>query len=129
MGAPAIVQGNRITGTCPNHLVPSGTGTAPAPPPVNNFSAPVLTNVVANVLIGGKPAAVAGSSGFNNPPHPGIVDGAFTSPTSQVGQIVTGSATVFIGRKAAATTSSQAHCCLPSTPGKVGPGVPSVLIG
>ena len=129
MGAPAIIQGNRITGTCPNHLVPSGTGTAPAAPPVSNFSAPVLSNVVATVLIGGKPAAVATSWGYNNPSHPGIVDGAFASPSSQIGRIVTGSPSVFIGRHAAATTSSQAHCCLPATPGKVGPGVPSVLIG
>jgi hypothetical protein len=129
VGGPAIVQGNRITGTCPNHLVPSGSGTAPAAPPVNNFSAPVTLGIVPTVLIGGKPAAVATSYGLNNPPHPGIVDGAFASPTSQIGRIVTGSPTVFVGRNALATTSSQAHCCLPSTPGKVGPGVPSVLVG
>ena len=129
MGAPAIVQGDRINGTCPNHLVPSGSGTAPAPPSQQKFSAPVTVGLVPTVLIGGKPAAVAGASGFNTPPHVGIVDGAFASPTNQIGRVVTGSATVLIGGKPAATTSSQGSCCLPVTPGKIGPGVPSVLIG
>ena len=127
MGSPAIVSGDKITGTCPNHLVPSGSGTAPAGPQA--FSAAVSQGLVANVLIGGKPAAVMNAFGFNTATHKGIVDGAFASPTNQIGRIVTGSTTVMIGGKAAATTASQAHCCLPATPGKVGPGVPTVLIG
>lgn len=129
MGAPAIVRGDRINGTCPNHLVPSGSGTAPAPPSQQKFSAPLSVGLVETVLIGGQAAAVVGVSGLNAPPHTGIVDGAFASPTNQIGRIVTGSATVLIGGTPAATAVSQASCCLPSTPGKVGPGVPTVQIG
>lgn len=128
MGAPAIVQGDNITGTCSNHLMPSASGTQPAGP--RAFTAPISQGVIASVLIGGKPAAVAKASGLNsNPAHAGIVDGAFASSTSQIGRIVTGSPTVLIGNQPAATTASRAHCCLPATPGTVGPGVPTVLIG
>ena len=127
MGAPAIVQGDKITGTCPNHLVPSGSGTAPAGP--RPFSASITQGTVPSVMISGKPAAVIKASGINSVGHQGIVDGPFASPTSQIGRVVTGSGTVLIANQPAATAISQAHCCLPSTPGKVGPGIANVLIG
>jgi uncharacterized Zn-binding protein involved in type VI secretion len=126
MGNPAIVAGDKVTGTCPNHLIPSASGTAPAGP--LPFSAPLTVDTVATVLIGGKPAAVVGSSGYNTPPHAGIVDGAFASPTGQVGRILTGSPTVLIGGKPAATGSSTAAmCATPAT--AITPTVTSVLIG
>ena len=125
MGSPAIVIGDKINGICPNHMIPSASGTQPAGP--QNFSAPLSQGLVATVLIGGKQAAVAGASGFNTPPHPGIVDGAFASPSGQVGRIVTGSPTVLIGGKPAATAVSQATCCV--VPGKAVPTVTNVLIG
>lgn len=125
MGAPAIVMGDKINGICPNHLIPSASGTAPAGP--QNFSAPLIQGLVPTVFIGGKQAAVVGASGFNTPPHSGIVDPPYASPTMQVGRIVTGSPTVFIGGKPAATAVSQATCCV--VPGKVVPTVTNVLIG
>ena len=126
MGAPAIVQGNRINGTCPNHLIPSASGTAPAGP--RPLSAPINKGTESSVLIGGKAAAVIGSSGTNDTgSHSGIVDAPFTSPTGQVGRITSGSPTVLIGGKMAATTASMATCCV--VPGTLAPGVPTVLIG
>jgi uncharacterized Zn-binding protein involved in type VI secretion len=126
MGQPALVTGDKINGTCPSHLVPSASGTQPAGP--LPFSAPVTQGTIATVLIGGKPAAVVGSSGYNTPPHVGIVDGAFASPTGQVGRITQGSATVLIGGKPAATAASMATLCAsPAT--AAGPGVATVLIG
>jgi uncharacterized Zn-binding protein involved in type VI secretion len=126
MGSPAIVAGDKVTGTCPNHLIPSASGTAPAGP--LPFSAPISVDTIATVLIGGKPAAVVGSSGYNMPPHVGIVDGPFATPTSQLGRIVTGSLTVLVGGKPAATSSSSAVMC--ATPAStVVPTVTSVLIG
>ena len=78
--------------------------------------------------LGGRPAAVMGSSGQNAVTHPGIVDGPFASPTGQIGRITTGSATVLINNKPAATINSAATCCVvPAT--KIVPGVPTVLIG
>jgi uncharacterized Zn-binding protein involved in type VI secretion len=126
VGAPAVVTGDRINGTCPSHQIPSASGTAPAGP--LPFSAPITQGTIATVLIGGKAAAVVGSSGYNAPPHPGIVDPPYASPTSQVGRILSGSPTVLIGGKMAATTTSTATCCVaPAT--SVGPGAPTVLIG
>ena len=126
MGAPAIVEGNRITGTCPSHLIPSASGTAPAGP--RPFSAPIKQGTVSSVLIGGKAAAVIGSSGTNDAPtHDGIVDGPFAAPNARIGRITSGSPTVLIGNKMAATVSSTATCCV--APGTLVPGVPTVLIG
>lgn len=127
MGAPAIVQGDKVTGVCMDHLMPSGSGTQPAGP--QQFSASINAGVVPSVLIYGKPAAVENASGTNRSQHAGLVDAPFASPTSQIGTIMTGSTTVFIDGQPAATATSQATCCRPTTPGKVGPGVPTVLIG
>ena len=125
MGSPAIVMGDRITGTCLNHMIPSASGTAPAGP--QPFSAPLVEGLATNVLIGGKPVAVMGSSGYNAPPHVGIVDPPFATPNMQIGRVVTGSATVLIGGKPAATVQSQATMCL--APGTLVPSVANVLIG
>jgi uncharacterized Zn-binding protein involved in type VI secretion len=126
VGTPAIVEGNRITGICPSHLVPSASGTAPAGP--RPFSAPISKGTVSSVLIGGKPAAVIGAFGTNDAKtHDGIVDGPFAAPNARIGRITSGSATVLIGNQMAATLSSTATCCV--APGKLVPGVPTVLIG
>ncbi len=125
MGARAIVQGDKITGICPNHLVPSASGTAPAGP--LDFSAPISQGLVTSVLIGGKAAAVMGASGYNEKVHPGIVDGAFAAANMQVGRILSGSPTVLIGGKPAATLISSCTCCV--VPGKLGPGAATVVIG
>ena len=126
MGSPALAMGDRITGTCPAHLIPSASGTQPAGP--LPFSAPLTDDLVASVQIGGKAAAVMGSSGYNTPPHVGIVDGSFATPTMQVGHIVSGSSSVFIGGKPAATVQSSATMCVaPAT--AAGPGAPTVQVG
>jgi len=118
-------MGDKVTGICPNHLIPSAAGTQPAGP--LPFSAPLTQGLVNTVIIGGKAAAVIGSSGVNTPPHPGIVDGAFAAPLAQIGRIASGSTSVLIGSKPAATVQSQALCCVATGVG--GPGVPSVQIG
>jgi uncharacterized Zn-binding protein involved in type VI secretion len=128
VGAPAIVTGDRITGQCPNHLIPNPATGAPQPSPPLPFSAPVIQGVVSTVLIGGKAAAVAGSSGVNTPPHVGLhPSDPFLTPTAELGQIVSGSATVLIGGKPAATAQSQCTCC--TVPGTLTPTVTTVLIG
>jgi uncharacterized Zn-binding protein involved in type VI secretion len=126
MGNPALVAGDTITGTCTIHQIPSASGTAPAGP--LPFAAKLTDGLAQKVFIGGKPAAVFASSGYNAPPHPGIVDPPYATPTNQLGSITTGSATVLIEGQAAATTASGTMCC--AAPGTaVGPGVPTVLIG
>jgi uncharacterized Zn-binding protein involved in type VI secretion len=113
--AQPLVQGDKITGQCPGHMIPSASGTAPAGP--LPFSAPLTDGCEATVTIGGKAVAVMGASGLNTPPHPGLAD-AFTAPNTQKGLVMSGSPTVTAGGKAIATTSSQVTMCaaVPGTP-------------
>ena len=71
MGRPAAVQGDKVTGMCAGHQIPGALG-APQPAPPLPFSAPLTDGLARSVLIGGKRAAVAGSSGRNSPPHAGL---------------------------------------------------------
>jgi uncharacterized Zn-binding protein involved in type VI secretion len=128
MGAPAIVAGDKVTGACPNHLIPGPLG-APIPSPAPlPFSAPLSQGLSTNVLIGGKAAAVMGSSGLNSPAHAGLhASDPFLLPATEMGRVTSGSATVLIGGQPAATAASQATCC--TVPGKLPPSVSNVLIG
>src|SRR6266702_4694315 len=128
MGGPAIVMGDRITGMCPNHLVIGPMGSPiPSPSPLP-FTAPITMGTVQSVLIGGKPAAVLGSSGCNAPPHVGLhASDPFLAPPMQRGQVITGSPTVVVGGQPAASAQSQCTCC--AVPGSLVPSVVMVSIG
>ena len=126
MGAPAIVMNDQITGQCPNHLIPGPLG-VPIPAGPLPFSAPLTMNLANTVMIGGKPAAVAGSQGMNTPPHVGLhPSDPFLSPPLQMGQIVQGSPTVMFEGKPAANAQSMCTCCV--IPGSLVPTVTDVLI-
>jgi uncharacterized Zn-binding protein involved in type VI secretion len=129
MGTPAIVQGDKVTGVCAIHQVPNPASGAPQPSPAPlPFSAPLLQGLSTTVLIGGKPAAVLGSSGMNTPPHVGLhPTDPYMTPTLQVGRVSSGSTTVLIGGQPAATMSSSVTCCV--EPGSLIPTVTTVLIG
>jgi uncharacterized Zn-binding protein involved in type VI secretion len=129
MGSPAIVMGDKITGVCAIHQIPNPASGAPQPSPAPlPFSAPLLQGLSTKVLIGGKAAAVLGSSGYNTPPHVGLhATDPFMTPTLQVGRVISGSSTVLIESKPAATLSSSALCCVES--GSLIPTVSDVLIG
>lgn len=128
MGSPAIVMNDRVTGTCAIHQVPNPASGAPQPGPPMPFSAPLVSSLVSTVLIGGKPAAVMGSSGMNTPPHVGLhVSDPYVVPTMQEGRILSGSPTVRIGGQPAANASSSVTCC--ATPGSLVPTTTTVLIG
>jgi uncharacterized Zn-binding protein involved in type VI secretion len=121
-------MGDKVTGTCAIHQIPNPASGAPQPGPPFPFSAPITTGTVATVLIGGKPAAVIGCSGMNTPPHVGLHPAdPYMAPPQQMGRIVSGSPTVTIGGKPAATAQSSATCCV--TPGSLVPTVTTVLIG
>src|SRR5262245_9957539 len=110
MGSNAIVQGDKITGMCPLHLMPNPAGgTMPSPP--LPFSAPLSQGLATKTKIGGRFAAVLGSSGTNtDSPHTTISD-PYTVVTAQVGRVLIGSPTVFIEGKPAARASSTVTCC------------------
>jgi uncharacterized Zn-binding protein involved in type VI secretion len=130
VGAPPIVMGDQIMGPClPGiHQIPGPVGSPmPSPAPLP-FAAPITTGTVSTVLIGGKPAAVAGSWGLNTPPHVGLhPSDPYLAPPMQRGQVVSGSPTVLIGGTPAATGSSSCTCCV--GPGTPMPTVTTVLIG
>jgi uncharacterized Zn-binding protein involved in type VI secretion len=129
MGVPAVVMGDRIMGTCMGHQVPGPPTGNPIPAPPMPFSAPLLTGLATKVLIGGKPAAVVGSSGMNTPPHVGLhASDPFLAPPSQQGRVVAGSATVLIEGKPAAKTGGQCLICL-GLPGQLVGTAATVLIG
>ncbi len=117
-----------MTGTCPLHQIPNPATGVPQPGPPMPFSAPVIQAVAPTVLIGGKPAAVMGSSGYNAPPHVGLhPSDPFMVPAMQVGRITSGSPTVLIEGKPAASISATCTLCM--SPGTLVPTVMTVLIG
>lgn len=127
MGAPAIVMGDQVQGTCAIHQVPSPTGN-PVPGPPMPFAAPLTMGLCQTVLIGGKPAAVLGASGINAQTHVGLhASDPYLAPPMQVGRITSGSPTVTFGGQPAASTTASATCC--ATPGTLAPGDPTVLVG
>lgn len=129
MGQPAVVMGDRVTGSCAIHQVPNPVTGAPQPAPSPlPFSAPLTTLLATTVVIGGKAAAIQGSSGLNTPPHVGLHGtDPFFAPPRQEGKILAGSATVFFEGKPAARTGSTVRLC--ATPGQVTGSATTVLIG
>ena len=128
MGEPAIVQRDAITGQCAGHQVPNPNSGAPQPGPPMPFSAPLTDGLCDSVRISGRAAAVLGSSGKNTPPHVGLhMTDPFVSPTTQVGRITGGSATVFFEGKPAAKGTTPPSICIGV--GQVRGSAATVLIG
>lgn len=129
MGQPAAVLGDRITAMCAVHVVPGPLG-VPVPAPSLPFSAPMVNGLAMTVLVGGKPAAVVGSSGFNTPPHVGLhpADPGF-GPPLQVGTVIAGSATVLFEGRPAARTGDPATVCTGLPTGAVVGTAVNVIIG
>ena len=115
-------------GVCAGHQIPTPSG-APAPAPPMPFSAPITLGLAPTVLIGGKPAAVIGSSGINVPPHVGLhASDPFLVPTMQQGTVVAGSMTVLFEGKGAASTAATCTCCI-GVPGTIVASGVTVLVG
>lgn len=112
MAIPAV-EGDRIMGSCAaGHQVPSPSG-GPMPAPPLPFVGPLTDGLVTKVTIGGKAVVVVGSSGQNDPLHPGLhaSDPTQVTPTLQVGRVLDGAMTVTFGGKQAATSASNCRIC------------------
>jgi len=128
MGQPAVTMNDRINGSCATHQVPSPTG-APMPGPPFPFSAPLTLGLAMTVQVGGKPAAVQGSSGLNTPPHVGLhASDPYMAPPTQIGRVLVGSATVQFEGKPAAYTGCQTSICF-NVPGAVTGTAATVQVG
>lgn len=108
MGQPAAKQSDRITATDIHIVQPPGPS-SPVPGPYT-FNGIINGNLSQNVNIEKLPAATQGSTAVNTPPHI-PVGGTFVKPPSNQGQIMKGSATVFINNKPAARSSDIAQTC------------------
>ena len=111
MGQPAAAQNSKVIAV-DTHIV-MVPAVAPVPTPLPHaFSGTIDGGVVPTVKISGQPAAVAGSSATNQPPHvftaPGV---SFQLPPPNRGTVQIGSATVKIGGKQAARNGDAVVTC------------------
>lgn len=130
MGQPAAKQGDRILAT-DTHIImiPSPGGPVPTPLP-HPFVGIIDSSCSNDVKIMGMPAAVAGSTASNTPPH--IPQGGpFQKPPTNKGNIMMGSPTVKINGKMAARNGDTAMTCNDPTDLPVGKvmAVGTVMIG
>jgi uncharacterized Zn-binding protein involved in type VI secretion len=128
MGQPAAKQGDRIQALDMHLIQPPGT--SPPVPVPHPFSGILDGALSANVNVQGRPAATLGSTATNTPAHVPM-GGSFVIPPRNKGQIVTGSATVFINGKPAARNLDTALTCNDPVDLPVGTvvAVSTVLIG
>ncbi|MFJ3492953.1 PAAR domain-containing protein [Streptomyces sp. NPDC086091] len=109
-GAPAAAFGDRVVGT-DTHIVMTPSAGGPVPTPVAlPFTGPLTEGCCPSVLIGGRPAATVGSVALNTPVHAPPA-GTFRTPPDNRGTVSRGSATVFIGGRAAARGQDPATTC------------------
>lgn len=126
--AQPLVQFDTIEGDCPGHMKPAPNGGPVAAGP-QKFKAVIDSGLDITVFINDKAAAIAGSSGLNASPHIGLHPSDFYAvPSNQVGNVVTGSPTVFVGGYPIATTDSVVTMCA-KVPGKGKSTVNNVKIG
>ena len=132
MSAPAAREDDQVVAV-DTHIVMVQAGPATVPTPLPHpFTGILDGDLVSSVTIGGKAAAVAGSTATNTPAHiatpPGL---SFQSPPADSGTIQAGSASVLIGGKQAARLGDTAMTCNDPTDMPVGTviGSATVLIG
>jgi uncharacterized Zn-binding protein involved in type VI secretion len=110
MGQPAAKMGDKVVGTDTHiYMIPSPGGPVPTPLP-SPFNGTINGGLSTNVFIEKKPAATVGSTATNTPPHL-PQGGPFQIPPTNMGTIISGSATVFINKKPAAGAGDTANTC------------------
>ncbi|MBP0445842.1 hypothetical protein J8J14_13765 [Roseomonas sp. SSH11] len=132
MGQPAAVQGSQVVAVDTHIvLVPSPGGPVPTPLP-HPFSGALDGGLVGSVTIGGKPAAVVGSTATNAPAHTPTPPGTgFATPPANRGTVRHGSASVTIAGQAAARAGDPVATCNDPADAPVGQVIAAgtVLVG
>jgi uncharacterized Zn-binding protein involved in type VI secretion len=108
MGLPAAKQGDQVVAT-DMHMIQPPAPSSPALIP-HPFKGIIDGALSADVNILGMPAATAGSTASNTPPHTPM-GGSFVKPPLNRGTIIVGSPTVFINGKPAARNGDAATTC------------------
>ncbi|WP_026315980.1 PAAR domain-containing protein [Actinokineospora enzanensis] len=107
--SPGARLGDKVVGTDTHVLmVPSPGGPVPTPTPLP-FTGTITGDCSTDVFITGAPAAVAGSTATNAPPH--VAPSPFQNPPTNRGTVVRGSGTVLINGKPAARTGDTVQTC------------------
>jgi uncharacterized Zn-binding protein involved in type VI secretion len=112
MGTPAATADDQVTAVDIHIvMVPAGPAQVPTPLP-HSFSGKLGGALASSVKIGGKAAAVVGSTADNSPTHQPTPPGTtFQNPPSNKATIKMGSASVKIEGKAAARQGDIAESC------------------
>jgi uncharacterized Zn-binding protein involved in type VI secretion len=130
MPQPVARQGDRVTGSDTHIvLVPSGSGTTPVPTPLP-FAGAINGGVSSDVLVNGKPAALANSVAVNQPVHVPPPGTTFQKPPRNRGSVVTGSTTVLVNGSPLARVGDPVKTCNDPTDAPVSSivsGSPDVL--
>jgi uncharacterized Zn-binding protein involved in type VI secretion len=109
MGQPAAKQGDRVVAVDTHIVIVPGGPPTPLPHP---FSGVLSGGLSADVKISGLPAAVAGSTADNTPPHlPTSPGSGFQRPPANKATVQQGSPTVMINGKPAARNGDKALTC------------------
>lgn len=128
--AIAAKMGDKVIGT-DIHIVmiPSPGGPVPTPLP-NPFNGTITGGCSTDVMIGGQPAAVVGSTATNAPPHI-PAGGPFQVPPTNQGTVMMGSPTVMINKKMAARSGDPVNTCNDPAPAPVSTiqAIGTVMIG
>lgn len=130
MSQPAAKMGDKVVGTDIHIImVPSPGGPVPTPLP-HPFAGTITGGCSTNVMIGGQPAAVVGSTATNAPPHV-PQGGPFQAPPTNQGTVTKGSGTVLINNKPAARTGDTVMTCNDPSPAPTSSivAVGTVMIG
>jgi len=130
MGMPAAKEGDHVIAVDIHVvMIPSPGGPIPTPLP-NPFNGIINQKLSTDVNINGMAAATVGSVANNTPPHIPM-GGPFQTPPSNKGEIITGSATVFINGKMSARMGDTAMTCNDPTDLPIGTvvAVSTVLVG
>jgi uncharacterized Zn-binding protein involved in type VI secretion len=133
MGLPAAKMGDKVVGVDVHIIMIPAPPGPPVPTPLPHpFNGTINGGCSTNVNIQGKAAATLGSTAANTPPH--IPQGGpFQAPPNNQGNIIKGSATVFINNKPAARVGDTILTCNDPAPAptcQILPAGPTtVLIG
>jgi uncharacterized Zn-binding protein involved in type VI secretion len=127
MAQPAARQNDPVTGTDIHVLL-----TPPPTPTPLPFVGFLISALSPDVLVNGLPAATVTSIAQNMPPHVAPPGTSFSRPPTNLGTVISGSATVLVNNKPFARLGDTVLTCndpVDAPTSRVAAGSPDVLVG
>jgi len=110
MGMPVAKQNDTVVATDIHIILVPALVPIPTPFP-HPFNGVLDSALSPNVNVMGLPAAIVGSIAHNTPPHLPMGPGPFAIPPTNMGTIMTGSATVMVNGQPIARSGDTALTC------------------